>query len=126
MEYELVLHIYKFSIKHVTDSAARGEKTRESAKQGQRHRRADTNIISIDFRKIIAPSNMHTGDPVHCTSCDVILSSISKITTAEDKKVISWLKCCWSKNVLEQKQKGIYDIIELYSGCCLFSILELD
>lgn len=82
------------------------DKRRESAKQGQRHRRADTNIISIDFRKVIAPSNMHTGDPVHCTSCDVILSSISKITTSEDKKI--WhCEFCGTDNELDIEEEEI-------------------
>ncbi|XP_062566658.1 circularly permutated Ras protein 1-like [Saccostrea cucullata] len=78
----------------------------ESEQQGKRHRRADTNIISIDFQKIIAPSNMHTGDPVHCTSCDVILSSLSKITSKENKKI--WVcEFCGTENELDIEEEEI-------------------
>ncbi|XP_022293240.2 circularly permutated Ras protein 1-like isoform X1 [Crassostrea virginica] len=78
----------------------------ESPQKGKRHRRADTNIISIDFQKIIAPSNMHTGDPVHCSSCDVILSSISKIATKDDKKV--WhCEFCGKDNELDIEEEEI-------------------
>ncbi|XP_061176776.1 circularly permutated Ras protein 1-like [Saccostrea echinata] len=78
----------------------------EGAQQGKRHRRADTNIISIDFKKIIAPSNMHTGDPVHCTSCDVILSSLSKITSREDKKIWN-CEFCGTENELDIEEEEI-------------------
>ncbi|XP_048768214.1 circularly permutated Ras protein 1-like [Ostrea edulis] len=82
------------------------QQQRAPQEQGKRHRRADTNIISIDFKKIIAPSNMHTGDPVHCTSCDVILSSLSKITTREDQKM--WhCEFCGTDNELDVEEEEI-------------------
>ncbi|KAK3097067.1 hypothetical protein FSP39_006081 [Pinctada imbricata] len=67
---------------------------------GRRERRADTNIVSIDFQKVISPSNMHTGDPVHCFSCGAVLSSISRIQNEGDNKV--WIcEFCETKNILE-------------------------
>jgi hypothetical protein len=52
---------------------------------GRRERRADTNVVSIDFSKLIAPSHMFTGDPVYCQQCKAILSHISKITKRDEK-----------------------------------------
>jgi len=55
--------------------------------QGRRERRADTNVVSIDFSKLIAPSHMFTGDPVYCQQCKAILSHISKITKQDEQQV---------------------------------------
>ena len=54
---------------------------------GKRYRRADTNIVSIKFSQLIAPSNMHTGDAVYCSSCNAVLSHLSKITQHDEDKV---------------------------------------
>ena len=53
----------------------------------RRWRRADTNVVSIKFDKLTAPSNMHTGDPVHCKECQGVLSCISKLTPKGDEQV---------------------------------------
>ncbi len=50
-------------------------------------RRADTNVVSIKFDKLTAPSHMHTGDPVYCQTCKVVLSHISKLQPQGDEKV---------------------------------------
>ena len=55
---------------------------------GRRYRRADTNIVSIKFSQLIKPSDMHTGDAVYCTSCNAVLSQLSKITQQDEDKVI--------------------------------------
>jgi hypothetical protein len=56
---------------------------------GRRERRADTNVVSIDFSKLIAPSHMFTGDPVYCQQCKAILSHISQITKTDQQQVRS-------------------------------------
>ena len=54
-------------------------------------RQADTNVVSIKFDKLIAPSSMHAGDPQVCESCSAILSKISKITTEGEEKVLIYI-----------------------------------
>ena len=55
---------------------------------GRRYRRADTNIVSIKFSQLIKPSDMHTGDAVYCSSCNAVLSQLSKISQQDEDKVI--------------------------------------
>ncbi|XP_059169853.1 circularly permutated Ras protein 1-like [Physella acuta] len=64
-------------------------KTEDSRKQGssssskmpgkRRFRRADTNVVSVNFSALLAPGNMHAGEPVLCGKCSAILSHISKV-----------------------------------------------
>ena len=54
---------------------------------GQKWRRADTNVIAVKFDHLTAPSNMHTGDAVVCKSCSAILSKLSKVEHRQDNKV---------------------------------------
>ena len=51
-------------------------------------RQADTNVVSIKFDKLIAPSSMHAGDPQVCEACSAILSKISKVVAEGDQKVM--------------------------------------
>lgn len=53
----------------------------------KRYRRADTNVVSIKFEKLISPSHMHTGDPEYCRACKGILSRISELEQDGDNKV---------------------------------------
>ncbi|ELT92128.1 hypothetical protein CAPTEDRAFT_214988 [Capitella teleta] len=73
----------------------------QGATGGHRWRRADTNVVSVKFDHLESMSNMHTGDPTHCTQCDAVLSHLSKLTPQEDD-VMSW-KCefCGCANELE-------------------------
>lgn len=60
--------------------------------KGRRERRADTNVISINFSNLVTPGHMFTGDPVYCADCKSLLSNISKINKDEDQQVSSdWL-----------------------------------
>ena len=61
---------------------------------GQRVRQADTNVVSIKFDKLIAPSSMHAGDPQVCEACSAILSKISKVVAEGDQKVTHMLRGC--------------------------------
>ncbi|XP_033741232.1 circularly permutated Ras protein 1-like [Pecten maximus] len=54
---------------------------------GRRERRADTNIVSINFQTLVTPSNMHTGDAVYCDNCQAILSHLCKLEDRGDVKV---------------------------------------
>ena len=42
-------------------------------------RRADPNIIALQFNKLLEPKDVHTGDPVFCgnTKCAAALSYLS-------------------------------------------------
>ncbi|CAF4337544.1 unnamed protein product, partial [Adineta steineri] len=57
-------------------------------KQRKRLRKADTNVLSIKFNRLLQPDDMHAGDPVYCTECGAITSHLSKIQNAdgEDSK----------------------------------------
>ncbi|XP_076077752.1 circularly permutated Ras protein 1-like [Mytilus galloprovincialis] len=60
---------------------------------GRRERRADTNVVSINFSKLIAPGHMFTGDPSYCQDCKAILSHVSKITKDNEQQVWSCEFC---------------------------------
>lgn len=73
---------------------------------GQRVRQADTNVVSIKFDKLIAPSSMHAGDPQVCESCSAILSKISKITTEGEEKF--WdCEFCDHRNSIDLEEEEI-------------------
>ncbi|XP_021354035.1 circularly permutated Ras protein 1-like [Mizuhopecten yessoensis] len=59
----------------------------DTVPSGRRERRADTNIVSINFQTLVTPSNMHTGDAVYCDSCQAILSHLCKLEDSGDAKV---------------------------------------
>uniref|UniRef100_A0A0B7ACB8 VWFA domain-containing protein n=1 Tax=Arion vulgaris TaxID=1028688 RepID=A0A0B7ACB8_9EUPU len=63
----------------------------------QRYRRADTNIVSVNFNTLLLPGNMHAGEPVICQSCQAILSHISKVDPSS--KVWQCEFCCESAEV---------------------------
>lgn len=73
---------------------------------GQRVRQADTNVVSIKFDKLIAPSSMHAGDPQVCEGCSAILSKISKVTTEGDQKY--WdCEFCDQRNMVDLEDEEI-------------------
>lgn len=55
--------------------------------RGKRYRRADTNVVSVKFSQLIAPSNMHTGDATYCAQCDAVLSHLSKMMKDAEQQV---------------------------------------
>lgn len=40
---------------------------------------ADTNVVVVKFDHLVVQKNMFTGDPVHCTQCNAVLSHISQL-----------------------------------------------
>ncbi|XP_053396238.1 uncharacterized protein LOC123552632 [Mercenaria mercenaria] len=72
----------------------------------RRVRQGDTNIVTVKFDKLIAPSNMHAGDPQNCSSCGAILSKISKLDILADEKV--WTcEYCETRNVVDIEEEEI-------------------
>lgn len=74
--------------------------------KGRRERRADTNVISINFSNLVTPGHMFTGDPVYCADCKSLLSNISKINKDEDQQV--W-RCefCYKENTIDIMEEEI-------------------
>lgn len=73
---------------------------------GQRVRQGDTNVVSIKFDKLIAPSSMHAGDPQVCEGCSAILSKISKVTTEGEQKF--WdCEFCEHRNLVDIENEEI-------------------
>ncbi|XP_046583394.1 circularly permutated Ras protein 1-like [Haliotis rubra] len=85
----------------------------ESVRSAPRHapktrkfRRADTNVVSIRLNELVAPSNMHAGDPVYCTQCQAILSKLAQIVSDGTDKV--W-QCnfCGERNLVDVEEEEI-------------------
>ncbi|KAK3802743.1 hypothetical protein RRG08_012258 [Elysia crispata] len=51
----------------------------------RKFRKADTNVMSVNFDTLLSPGNMYAGDPVPCPKCSAILSHISKAEGEEQK-----------------------------------------
>lgn len=70
----------------------------------RRVRQGDTNIVTVKFDRLVAPSNMHAGDPQSCSSCGAILSKISKLDVLADAKV--WIcEYCETRNVVDIEEE---------------------
>lgn len=52
-------------------------------------RRADTNVISLQFNRLQEKVNVHTGDPIVCknSDCAAVLSHLSRISGEGESKV---------------------------------------
>lgn len=84
-------------------------------KGGRKFRRADTNIVSLRFDTLKKPSTMHAGEVIQCSSCEAIMSNISKIEDDGPDKV--W-KCefCGNRNLVdieEEEKPGADDVTYL-------------
>lgn len=65
-------------------------------KKKKRLRKADTNIVSIKFNKLLQPGEMHAGDPVYCSTCGAIASHLSQIQTVQPEEgLIADAKTQW-------------------------------
>ncbi|XP_041351713.1 uncharacterized protein LOC121370501 [Gigantopelta aegis] len=72
----------------------------------KKFRRADTNIVCIKLQKLVAPSNMHAGDPIHCSKCNAVLSKISKIVKDGPDK--TWqCEFCEERNLVDIEDEEI-------------------
>lgn len=77
----------------VTLSAGSNFKSKPKDSSGKKwFRRADTNVVSVSFSTLLSPSHMHAGDPVVCSSCQGILSHISKTEGDMENKVGALLR----------------------------------
>ncbi|XP_067676660.1 circularly permutated Ras protein 1-like [Haliotis asinina] len=87
----------------VTES---GRSAPRPAAKTRKFRRADTNVVSIRLNELVAPSNMHAGDPVYCTQCKAILSKLAQIVSDSTDKV--W-QCnfCSERNLVDVEEEEI-------------------
>ncbi|XP_046374284.1 circularly permutated Ras protein 1-like isoform X1 [Haliotis rufescens] len=94
------------STNDVTESAPRHRSAPTHAPKSRKFRRADTNVVSIRLNELVAPSNMHAGDPVYCTQCQAILSKLAQIVSDGTDKV--W-QCnfCGERNLVDVEEEEI-------------------
>lgn len=50
-------------------------------------RKADTNIVSISFDKLINTSEMFAGEPIRCQKCEAIMSQLSRAHVKYSEKI---------------------------------------
>ncbi|KAL3882463.1 hypothetical protein ACJMK2_028800 [Sinanodonta woodiana] len=89
--------------RHCSDSGDHRKTQHGSEAQQQKFkkfRKADTNIVSLKLNQLVAPGNMHAGDPTYCASCGAIMSSISKLEKSIEEKVWN-CEFCNVKNVVD-------------------------
>ncbi|KAK3593841.1 hypothetical protein CHS0354_011443 [Potamilus streckersoni] len=95
--------------RHLSDSGDQQQKHHRSEELQQKlkkFRKADTNIVSLKLNQLVAPGNMHAGDPTYCTSCGAIMSSISKLKKDIEEKV--WTcEFCNAKNVVDVEDEEV-------------------
>ncbi|XP_005089421.2 circularly permutated Ras protein 1 [Aplysia californica] len=92
-----------------SDQAPAGAAARAAAEaRGKRwFRRADTNVVSVNFNTLLSPGNMHAGDPVVCQKCGAILSHVSK-TTVEGEEQKTWVcEFCDEANVVDVEEEEV-------------------
>lgn len=82
--------------------------SKKPTKKITKYRKADTNVISVDFKKIVAPNYMHTGDAIKCESCKGILNQFSKVEDIPGSDDKNW-KCefCSHNNTLNIVEEEI-------------------
>lgn len=71
----------------LTDGATAQSSERGISNRSKWFRKADTNVVSVNFGTLLSPGHMHAGDPVFCSSCQAILSCISQIDGEDENKV---------------------------------------
>lgn len=64
--------------------------------QARQVRRADTNIIAVDFSVLKKPGEIHTGDSVVCSNanCGAALSHLSRLEEDLDQNETVCLHSC--------------------------------
>ncbi|CAF1422223.1 unnamed protein product [Adineta steineri] len=76
-------------------------------KQRKRLRKADTNVLSIKFNRLLQPDDMHAGDPVYCTECGAITSHLSKIQNADGEDSKWQCEFCSKLNTVDIEQTDL-------------------
>ncbi|CAF1560005.1 unnamed protein product, partial [Didymodactylos carnosus] len=61
----------------------------QNMKQKRRLRKADTNVLSVQFNRLLQPTEMHAGDFIKCSGCTAIASHLSKITPQQPQEKLA-------------------------------------
>ncbi|CAF1091264.1 unnamed protein product, partial [Didymodactylos carnosus] len=98
--------IVKVEEKH--DSSNKSD-TRRKTKQKRRLRKADTNVLSVQFNHLLKPTEMHAGDIIRCEECSVIASHLSKIKPATGETAEPLWECefCRHHNSTDIEQSDL-------------------
>ena len=56
-----------------------------ATKRKKRLRKADTNVVSVKFNRLLQPGEMHAGDPVPCGQCGALASHLSQIQATNEE-----------------------------------------
>ncbi|CAF1027360.1 unnamed protein product [Didymodactylos carnosus] len=67
-------------------AASSDRSSKRTVKQKRKLRKADTNIVSVQFNRLLESTEMHAGDVIKCNECGVIASHLSKIKQAEPQQ----------------------------------------
>ncbi|CAF2827379.1 unnamed protein product [Rotaria sp. Silwood2] len=76
-------------------------------KRKKRLRKADTNVLSVRFDRLLHPGEMHAGDPVYCTDCGAIASHLSKIQNEENQESKWQCEFCPKLNIVDIEQTDL-------------------
>ena len=52
----------------------------EDKPPSQKIRRADTNVIAVNFEKLVKPSSLHANRPIYCVNCGAVFSRLSSVS----------------------------------------------
>ncbi|CAF4141790.1 unnamed protein product [Rotaria magnacalcarata] len=89
----------------VAASSTYGSST--NAKRKKRLRKADTNVVSVKFDRLLQPGEMHAGDPVYCVDCGAIASHLSKIQHVENEESKWQCEFCPKSNTVDIEQTDL-------------------
>eukprot|EP01103_Thecamoeba_quadrilineata_P005315 TRINITY_DN15130_c0_g1_i1.p1 TRINITY_DN15130_c0_g1~~TRINITY_DN15130_c0_g1_i1.p1 ORF type:complete len:625 (-),score=174.08 TRINITY_DN15130_c0_g1_i1:26-1900(-) len=59
----------------------------EAIKTTTKIKKADTNVVSVDFNRLEEKGTLMTGDPVNCVTCGAFLTAISQIIEENSKQI---------------------------------------
>ncbi|CAF0867913.1 unnamed protein product [Brachionus calyciflorus] len=63
-------------------------------------RKADTNIISVNFDELISTNLMFAGEPIQCRKCQAIMNKTSQNNLSKDRKI--WTcEFCYENNTVD-------------------------
>ncbi|CAF3086714.1 unnamed protein product [Rotaria socialis] len=78
-----------------------------NAQRKKRLRKADTNVVSVKFDRLLQPGEMHAGDPVYCADCGAIASHLSKIQHVENEESKWQCEFCPKSNIVDIEQTDL-------------------
>ncbi|RNA08185.1 circularly permutated Ras 1-like [Brachionus plicatilis] len=78
----------KYGYDYGYDGSSSEELDSESEKtSGKKIRKADTNIVSVSFDRLVSTNQMFAGEPIKCTNCEAIMNQISRHHVDSGKKI---------------------------------------